>query len=83
VGIFSKKSKTVACPMCSEELPLRQNKLMHYASHAIRTDAGDYGYKCGCGEADGYWPTDVGAAAGMADHFAKRHGISQSVSLGQ
>lgn len=83
MGLFSKQSKTVVCPICNADLPLRENKLMHYATHAIPTEKGDYGFKCGCGEADGYWPTDFGAAAGMAAHFEHRHGISQSISLGQ
>lgn len=69
--------------MCSEGLPAKDNELMHYASHAIRTDSGDYGWQCPCGEADGYWKDDFAAGAGSADHFSKRHGIPMSTSLGQ
>jgi hypothetical protein len=81
LGLFAKKF--VSCPMCQQELAAKENKLSHYATHAIRTDSGDYGWKCPCGEADGYWDSDFGAAAGMAQHFANRHGIYMTVSLGQ
>ncbi len=78
--LFGKK--LVTCPMCDEGLPVRENKLMHYASHAVQVQSGQYGWKCGCGEEDGLWESDIGAAAGIAEHFARRHGISQSVTLG-
>ena len=75
--------KSVACPIFTQELPIRENKLTHYASHAAQTNSGNYDYRYRCGEADGYWPTHFRAAAGMADHFAKRYDIFQAVSLGQ
>ena len=68
--------------MCGDQLPVKQNKISHYSAHAIKTDNGDYGWSCPCGEKDGYWPSDMGAAAGMTDHFARAHGISQTVSMG-
>jgi hypothetical protein len=77
-----RKAKFIRCPMCDEDLPMKDNKVMHFASHAVKTDNGDYGWKCPCGEEDGFWPTNFGAAAGMTDHFARRHNISQTVSMG-
>jgi len=81
VGLFGKKM--VTCPMCGDGLPAKENKLAHYGSHAVRSPDGECGWQCPCGESDGYWKDEIGAAAGMADHFSKRHGISMSVSLGQ
>ena len=82
-GIVWRKSEIVrVCPMCQEELAFKDNRFSHFAIHAIESSNGDFSWKCPCGEADGYWPTEIGAAAGMTEHFARRHGIPQTVSMG-
>jgi hypothetical protein len=83
MALFGKKAdKVIMCPICKEGLPERQNKVSHYASHAIQTEQGDYIWKCSCGEEDGAWKDEMGAGAGLAQHFEQRHGISMVASLG-
>jgi hypothetical protein len=75
-------NRLTTCPLCGAGLPAKENKLSHYAGHAIASDNGDYYWECTCGEKDGYWNETTGVAASLAQHFAHRHGISLSESMG-
>jgi hypothetical protein len=76
MGIFS-KNKGVVCAVCKEELGRQPNMLLHNLNHVIPSPDGGsgFGWRCGCGEVDGVWDQQAGAAAGLTDHMQKRHGL--------
>ena len=80
MGLFSKKPKTIACPVCSGQIEDSfSDKLEHWESHAYKITSGEgtgsFTWKCACGPADGYWPSADNAGAGLAQHMDERHGI--------
>jgi hypothetical protein len=65
------------CPVCGAALGLGTSVMMHNLDHALPAEDGESGYmwRCGCGEADGVWDNEMGAAAGLTVHMQQRHGI--------
>jgi hypothetical protein len=70
------------CPSCGIQIPKKQTAMLHYHTHVIRSEKGDYSYSCGCGKQDGYWDLEQGAAVALVKHFADSHGMSLVQAMG-
>jgi Protein of unknown function (DUF2510) len=72
--------KGSACPICGESLGRAPDLLVlaeHNLRHVIPSRDGGPGYEwqCSCGEVDGIWNLNMGAAGGLAQHMQQRHGL--------
>lgn len=51
----------------------------HFDSHVFQIEhgegAGGYTWRCSCGPAPMYWPSDFAAMAGLALHLQQNHAI--------
>jgi hypothetical protein len=74
MGLFGKKQET--CPICDAGIS-KGGLMMHNLGHAVpATDGPGYMWKCACGEKDGVWDAETGAAAGLTMHMSQRHGLT-------
>ena len=76
MALFSKKTP-VLCPVCSEPFGKGVNVMSHNMQHALpaKDGGGGFMWRCSCGEEDGVWDSDAGAAAGLTMHMTSRHGV--------
>ena len=82
MGLFSKRVKTITCPICSSEIEQSTGaQLGHWESHVWQIPegqgdaSGQYSWDCVCGPAGLKWPKPDHAAAGLAVHMMERHGV--------
>lgn len=79
MGLFSKKSKLVVCPICSAEFDPKDG--MHQMSHVRQIPEGEgdasgqYTFECSCGPAGMKWPNDFSASSALAIHWYRVHDI--------
>lgn len=85
MGLFSKKVRTIRCPICSNEVEQSYGSLSdHWESHLIQIPpgqgdaSGQYTWVCSCGPAGFKWAVKSNGAAGLAQHLNERHSIPYS-----
>lgn len=80
MGIFSKKSKPAAsapiaevCPICAVALIPNSVLTGHMIKHVSQVEDGGWMWECFCGEREGVYTNELGAADTLANHVRGSH----------